>query len=141
MAPTLWNAGGVRRPAVLTALLVAALVGCGDDDPETVERDTAPRPAVQKRKKPVWCPAQRYEQVRRSDGRYDVKRVAHGTFDARRLLGLPQDDAERLAQRNDCSVRVVQRDDEKLATTEDLRPNRINVTVRRGYVTALKSVG
>jgi hypothetical protein len=132
----LWNADGVRRPAVLIAVLATA-AGCNDSEPV----EPAPPPAVQKRTKPVWCPRERYEQVRRSDGRYDVERVPHGTFDGRKLLGLPLKDAERLAQRNECSVRVVVRDGEKLATTEDLRVNRLNVKVERGYVTALQGIG
>jgi hypothetical protein len=132
----LWDAAGVRRPAVLIALLAVA-AGCGEDEPV----DPAPPPSVQQRTKPVWCPKQRYEQVRRSDGRYDVQRLPHGTFDARDLLGLRQERAEDLAKRNDCAIRVVVRDGEKLVTTEDLRPNRINVKLERGYVTALQGVG
>ena len=127
----------MRRHAVLIAALAATVTACGDDAPD----DPAPRPAVQERKKAVWCPKQRYEQVRRDDGRFDVKRVPHGTFDARDLLGLRQPEAEQLAKRNGCSVRVVVRDGEKLARTDDLRVNRVNINVDRGYVTALQSVG
>ena len=129
----------MRRPAVLIALLGAAVIGCGDDDEPP---EPAPRPVqVQERKKPVWCPRETFKQVRRSDGRYDVERVPHGTFDARDLLGLRQDAAEELAQRNDCSIRVVRRDGEALAATDDLRPNRINVAVTRGVVTAVRDIG
>jgi hypothetical protein len=126
----------VRRHAVLIVLLAAA-TGCGDDEPA----EPAPPPAVQHRTKPVWCPAKRYEQVKRSDGRYDVHNLPHGTFDARELLGLRLNRAEALAQRNDCGVRVVVKDGEKMVRTEDLRPNRINVKLERGYVVALQNVG
>jgi hypothetical protein len=129
----------VRRLAVFLTLLAAA-TGCGDDDPPD-RAAPEPPPEVQRRTKPVWCPAPRYEQVRRGDGRYDVERLPHGTFDARELLGETTRQAERLAKRNECSLRVVVRDGERLVTTQDLRPNRINVSVRRGYVTALQSVG
>jgi hypothetical protein len=126
----------MRRPAVLITLLALA-AGCGEEEPV----EPAPPPKVQQRTKPVWCPKQRYEQVRRSDGRFDVERVPHGTFDARDILGLRQKRAEQLAESNDCVVRVVVRDGEKLVTTEDLRVNRINVKLERGYVTALQGVG
>lgn len=128
----------MRRHAVLLAALAAALTACGEDDPPA---EPAPRPAVQERKKAVWCPKQRFEQVRREDGRFDVKRVPHGTFDARDMLGLRQGAAERLAKDNGCTVRVVSRDGERLARTDDLRVNRVNVNVERGYVTALQSIG
>ena len=127
----------MRRTAVLIVALAAAFAGCGEDEPV----EPSPPPAVQKRTKPVWCPKQRYEQVKRPDGRYDVKRVPHGTFDAREMLGLREKAAEQLADRNACSVRVMVRDGERLATTEDLRVNRVNVKVERGYVTALESIG
>lgn len=127
----------MRRAAVLLAALAALTPGCGEEE----RPDPAPRPAVQERKKPVWCPKQRFEQVRRDDGRFDVERVPHGTFDARDMLGLRQDDASKLADDNGCQMRVVSRDGEKLARTDDLRVNRINVNVERGYVTALQSVG
>lgn len=125
------------RHAVLIALLAAVLAACGEDEPA----EPVPAPAVQERTKAVWCPKQRFEQVRRADGRYDVKRVPHGTFDARELLGLRLGRAESLAKRNACSVRVVVRNGERLATSRDLRVNRVNVKVERGYVTALQSVG
>ena len=127
----------MRRQAVLLCVLATAAGGCGEGD----RAQPAPRPAVQKRTQPVWCPKQRYEQVRRSDGRFDVERVPHGTFDARGMLGLRQDDAERLAKANGCAMRVVERDGEKLARSDDLRVNRVNVDVERGYVTALQSIG
>ena len=129
----------MRRPAVLLTLLAAA-AGCGSDDPPD-RAAPEPPPEVQQRTKPVWCPGPRYSQVRRGDGRYDVERVPHGTFDARALLGERLADAERMAKRNECTVRVVVRDGEQLVTTQDLRADRINVSVRRGYVTALRSVG
>ena len=127
----------MRRLALPLALLLA-VPACGSEDPPD---EPAPPPTVQQRKKPVWCPKQRFEQVRREDGRYDVRRLPHGTFDARGVLGLALDDAKSLAEQNDCRVRVVERDGEKLSRTDDLRPNRINVRVERGYVTALSEVG
>ena len=127
----------LAAPIALLALLLVAACNDGEE-----RADPPPRPpAVQQRKQPLWCPKARYEQKRRDDGRYDVEREPHGTFDARRLLGREVADAERLAKAADCTVRVVARDGERLAVTEELRPNRINVTVRRGYVTALQSVG
>jgi hypothetical protein len=127
----------MRRPAVLIALLTIVLTACGEEEPV----EPAPPPAVQQRTKPVWCPKERFEQVKRPDGRYDVKRIPHGTLDARDLLGMGQAQAERLAKRNGCSLRVVERDGERMAVTDDLRVDRINVKVHRGYVTALQSVG
>lgn len=128
------------RLALPIALLALLLVAACDDGEQRAEPPPRP-PAVQQRTQPLWCPKARYEQQRRDDGRYDVERQPHGTFDARRLVGRSLSDAEQLAQRNECTVRVVARDGERLAVTEDLRPNRINVTVDRGYVTALQSVG
>jgi len=126
----------VRLLAALL-VLVAALAGCGSDDPE----ETAPPADLQRRTKPVWCPKQRYEPARRPDGRYDVERVPHGDFDARRVIGLKEGEARRLAQGAKCDVRVVERDGEELARTDDLRNDRINVAVERGYVVAIDSVG
>ena len=127
----------MRRQAATFALLTAVLAACGKEEPV----EPAPPPAVQQRTKAVWCPKQRYEQVRRADGRYDVRLVPHGTFDARELLGERLQDADRLAKRNKCTLRVVVRDGERRMVSEDLRVNRVNVKVERGYVTALQSVG
>ena len=129
----------MRRSWGLLAAVAALAAACGDDEPPA----PAPQrpPAVQDRKEPVWCPKARHDQVKRPDGRYDVRTVPHGTFDARELLGLREAAAERLAEAGDCTMRVVTRDGEQLAVTQDLRFDRINVRVERGYVTAVRSIG
>ncbi len=126
----------MHRASLLLVLLLA-LPGCGGEE----RAEPAPPPAVQQRTKPVWCPKERFERVRREDGRYDVRRIPHGTFDARELLGKRLDAAERLAERNDCSIRILIRDGERLTGSTNGRLNRVNVSVRRGYVTALLRVG
>lgn len=127
----------MRRLAAPLVLLVGALGACGDEQPA----EPAPPPEVQTRTKPVFCPKERFDRVRRPDGLYDVERVPRGTFDARDLLGLRESAARKLAERNKCSVRVTTRNGERQATTRDLRVNRINVVIERGYVTALQSIG
>jgi hypothetical protein len=67
----------------------------------------------------------------------------HGNvrIDTKQLIGLKLAKAKREAAKADCIVRVVRRDGKTLPRTEDRRPNRINVIIRRGVVRGIDSVG
>ena len=57
------------------------------------------------------------------------------------LVGLTEDEATEAAEACGWILRVVQRDGEDLPMTMDLRPNRVNVEVTDGEVTAIVSTG
>jgi hypothetical protein len=55
-------------------------------------------------------------------------------YDADRLEDRRLRRARRIAHNHDCTIRVVKRDGEFLPVTDDLRPDRINVAMKRGRV-------
>ena len=57
------------------------------------------------------------------------------------LVGLTEDEATEAAEACGWILRVVRRDGEDLPMTMDLRPNRVNVEVTDGEVTAIVSTG
>ena len=70
-----------------------------------------------------------------NDGRQMCpKRSGAAGYDADRLEDRRLKRARRIAHKHDCTVRVVRRDGEHLPVTDDLRPNRINVAVKRGRI-------
>ena len=57
------------------------------------------------------------------------------------LVGLTEEEATAEAEERGWILRVVRRDGEDLAVTMDFRPNRVNVEVTDGEVTAVLSTG
>ena len=56
-------------------------------------------------------------------------------------MGLTEDEATDAAEACGWILRVVRRDGEDLPATLDLRPNRVNVEVTDGEVTAIVNTG
>ena len=56
-------------------------------------------------------------------------------------MGLTEDEATAAAEACGWILRVVRRDGEDLPATLDFRPNRVNVEVTDGEVTAIVSTG
>jgi hypothetical protein len=112
---------------VLAALALAApALGCGGAGP----------PRLHRLARPAWCPSAIFTRDHRNPHR--LRSHGHGHFDARRLVGLKLAAASQLAARNACTVRVVGGDTHP-AVTLDLRPDRVNVEVTDGIVTALET--
>jgi hypothetical protein len=106
-----------------TWLGVLALAACGGQSVAVV---TVNRPT-----QPVWCPTIFHAQTIGLS--HPNKRVA-GSFDTRVLLGRTEADAAAEARRHGCSWRVVNQGG---LLTADGRPNRIDVDVSHGIVTAV----
>lgn len=138
---------------VLVAILSFGAVGCSDSDEEG-NADSGPAsssPVVERPARAVWCP-DAYDVVRererdRGNGASGVTPRSPGDepppakrFDARRILGLDLQRAEQVAAKSGCTVRVIRRDDEDLPRTDDLRPNRVNVTTQQGVVVELEGI-
>jgi len=103
---------GVAAALAAGALALAGAAGCGSDAPDE-----------------------------RSPGAGAASGPRCGALDTGRLVGRTEQEAAALAQDAGCTVRVVRRDGEGLFVTEDFRPDRINVAVRDGRVTAVESLG
>jgi hypothetical protein len=97
----------------LTALLAATAVGCGDDSPSNATGTTVP----------IECADEPTEEL--ADG----------------LVGLTESEATAAAEACGWILRVVRRDGEDLPATRDFRPNRVNVEVTDGEVTAIVNIG
>ena len=63
------------------------------------------------------------------------EQTRHTTAEEDRYVGLSESEALDKADRENVPARVVTRDDEPLPTTEDLRPGRLNLTVKDDIVT------
>jgi hypothetical protein len=113
------------RPLIATALaalLTTLAVACGDDDDDasdaTVPGTSAPSGSV-----PSDCPPEPTEES------------------AADLVGLTEADATDAAEACGWILRVVRRDGEDQPATRDFRPNRVNVEVTDGEVTAIVNTG
>lgn len=128
-------ATAVRRPAVVAlaaAVLLLAGAGCGNGENGEPGRPTTtpaapgdPRPGADQPDPDRDLSALRCQSAPRE------------TLDATRLEGLPYPEAEERAEARGCSTRIVEEDGEALAVTDDLRPDRVNVAVESGEVTAI----
>jgi hypothetical protein len=101
----------------LAALLTALAVACGDDD-DAASDSTGPSGSV-----PSDCPPEPTEES------------------AADLVGLTEADATGAAEACGWILRVVRRDGEDQPATRDFRPNRVNVEVTDGEVTAIVNTG
>lgn len=102
-------------PIVLALALPAVAVACGDDDAGTRTGAGAGADAP------------------------DV--TAPDTFDESIIVGLPYAEAEAAAEAAGWQLRQAVIDGEDQALTMDFIPNRVNVAVEDGVVTAVVSVG
>ena len=142
----------LKRPlmiAALTAVLTTTMVACGDDDdaasdttnvvtpeagadttepsqptePETTVPETSEPDAVAP---PTSAPCATEPTAESAD---------------ELLVGLTEDEATDAAEACGWILRVVRRDGENLPVTLDFRPNRVNVEVTDGEVTAIVNTG
>jgi hypothetical protein len=130
------------RRAAVSALIaltaVAGLAACGDDDDSGSSSSTAP-PETEA---PGTEAPEGTEAPDDTDSPGDTA-AGEPTVDAATdvLVGLSEDDAEEAADEQGWTIRVVVRDGEDLPATMDFRPERVNVEVTDGEVTAVVSVG
>ena len=137
-----------RRPltiAVLTAAIVTTTAACGDDDnaatettnvvtaesgPDTTEPSTtAPDTTAPDSSAPP------------SSGAADCADEPTEESADELLVGLTEDEATAAAEACGWILRVVRRDGADLPVTLDFRPNRVNVEVTDGEVTAIVNTG
>lgn len=110
--------------AVLCVSAAAGLAACGDDGPRSPST-TGPAASGPSATAP--------EQTSPDAGPTEDS--------AAELVGLDEDEATEAAEDRGWTVRVVRRDGEDLPATLDLRPNRVNVEVTDGVVTAVIDIG
>ena len=67
----------------------------------------------------------------------DVPAAAIRDEDAQKLVGLSEEEATKVATGNGWTVRVAERDGESFMLTTDYRTDRVNLTVKKGRVTAV----
>jgi hypothetical protein len=111
----------------MTALLVVTAAACGDDDDaasDTTESESTARDSgAPSGSDPTDCPPEPTDES------------------ASALVGLTEDEATEAAEACGWILRVVRRDGEDLPATRDFRPNRVNVEVTDGEVTAIVNTG
>jgi hypothetical protein len=105
-----------------TALLATLAVACGDDD-NAASDTTVPDTSEPAGSVPSDCPPEPTDES------------------AADLVGLTEEAAADAAEACGWILRVVRRDGEDLPATLDLRPNRVNVEVTDGEVTAIVNIG
>lgn len=103
-------------------VLGVSLAACGSHSLAVV---TVIRPT-----RPVWCPTIFHAQT---SGMSSPNKRLTGSFDTRVLLGHAATDAAGPARRHGCSLRVVNQGG---VLTADGRPNRIDIDVNHGIITA-----
>ena len=133
-----------RRTALTFLAAVTAIVGlaaCGDDDDSSASSSTAPPetevPDTQVPETDV--PSSEVPDTEVPGGSQVEGPTAEAAADI--VVGLSEADAEAAAAEEGWTIRVVRRDGEDLPATMDLRPERVNVEVTDGEVTAVVSIG
>lgn len=154
-----------RMPAVPLALLAAAITlgasGCGNDGPDSTIGSAPPSTAPSDtdaagstESGDTSAPTEGSDQAG-STGTPDTAEsggstepggsqpIEEPTVDAATdlLVGLNEEEATAAAEEQGWTLRVARRDDEDLAMTMDLRPNRVNVEITDGQVSAIISTG
>ena len=132
--------------AALAALLATLAVACGDDDDAASEPRTRADTTAAHHDEPSHLPprASRSATPGTSEpsGSVPSDCPPEPTEEsAADLVGLTEDDATDAAEACGWILRVVRRDGEDLPATLDFRPNRVNVEVTDGEVTAIVSTG
>lgn len=116
------SAARAARRSLWLGMAAVLLVACGS---QTVAVVTVTRPT-----RPVWCPTIFHAQT---SGMSTSNRRVTASFDTRALLGHSEASAAVAARKHGCSMRVVNQGG---VLTADGRPDRIDVDVNHGIVTA-----
>ncbi|HET9547079.1 MAG TPA: hypothetical protein VFO97_04550 [Desertimonas sp.] len=142
-----------QRPltaAVVVGILAVTAVACGDDDNATVDSTESPSIDAAPTTDAPAAPEPETTVPETSDpesaappssapGECAEEPTEETADDL--LVGLTEDEATEAAEVCGWILRVVRRDREELPMTMDLRPNRVNVEVTDGEVTAIVSTG
>jgi hypothetical protein len=143
-----------KRPltmALLTAAIMATAAACGDDDNATTDttnvvtaESTEPETNVPDSTEPSATAPDTTTpdgSAPPSSGLADCAAEPTDESADELLVGLTEDQATAAAEACGWILRVVHRDGEDLPVTLDLRPNRVNVEVTDGEVTAIVNIG
>ena len=143
----------LRRPGLLLAAAIVAaslLIACGQSEPGGTTT-SAPGPgSPPSGDGPVASTTPQGKQSGRrvpklsnnaNPAAVNCSAPPQGIFDATTLIGQPEQEAIDAATAQGCAVRVIERDGEKLAFTQDFRPDRINVVVADGVVERITTLG
>ena len=114
--------GTAARKCLGVGVLALSLTACGSQSLKIV---TVTRPT-----RPVWCPTIFHAQT---SGMSSPNKQVTGSFDTRALLGQTEAHAAVAAHKHACSLRVVNQGG---ALTADGRPDRIDIDVNHGIITA-----
>lgn len=143
----------LRNPltALAAALLVVTAAACGDDDdtatvdstqsPTSEPTATTDAPATSQPETTVPETSGPPSSAPSSSAPGDCAEEPTEETADELLVGLSEDEATEAAEACGWILRVVRRDGEDLPATLDLRPNRVNVEVTDGEVTAIVSTG
>ena len=124
-------------------------MACGDDDDAVSGQPTSAVTTAANRRhnRSPPCPTRATESAA-TTGRANRRAASRATArpepteeSAAVLVGLTEDDATDAAEACGWILRVVRRDGEDQPATLDFRPNRVNVEVTDGEVTAIVNIG
>ncbi len=145
-----------KRPPVLvamTAVLISTAVACNDDDNADSTTNAESDVASTERGAETTAPPSTEPQTTVPEPTEPASATPPSSAPAdcadepteesadELLVGLSEDEATDAAEACGWILRVVRRDGEDLATTRDFRPDRVNVEVTDGEVTAIVSTG
>jgi hypothetical protein len=142
-----------QRPltaAVVAGILAVTAVACADDDNATVDStespsvDAAPSTDAPAAPEPETTVPETNDPESAAPPSSAPGECAEEPTEETAdelLVGLTEDEATEAAEACGWILRVVQRDGEELPMTMDLRPNRVNVEVTDGEVTAIVNTG
>ncbi len=146
----------MKRTSIVPATLLAVAItlgasACGDDGPNETTDSTAETSAA-----PGTAGASETTEASESTDAAGTTEASETTDDGDTtepaeeptvesatdvVVGLPIDEATDAAEQQGWIVRITREDGEDLPATMDLRPNRVNVEVTDGEVTAVLIIG
>jgi len=131
-----------RTSALPVALLAVAIAfgasACGNDGPESASESTADGSAPETTESAGTTEAPATSETPGTATPADEPTVESAT-DV--VVGLIEDDAATAAEDHGWTMRVTRRDGQDLPVTLDFRPDRVNVEVTDGEVTAVLTIG